>query len=140
MNADDRLRLATLAEGSIGRALALAEEGGIAIAALADGLLGALPDVAPSRGFAVADALGRDDAGFGLFMDHLAASIAAMVRDTVRGRADPEQARLAALRPLEAWAELWQGLVRLRDETERFALDKRQALVACVGMLGGKMP
>ena len=137
--ADDRDRLVTLAEGSVGRALRMAEEGGIAVAALADGLLAGLPDVPASRGFEVADALGRDDAGFHLFMNHLIQGIAALVRDTVRGRADPEQARLASLRPLEAWAELWQGLSRLRDETERFALDKRQALVACVGMLTGKI-
>ena len=42
-----------------------------------------------------------------------------------------------ALRPLDAWGELWQGLTRLQDETERFALDKRQAIVAGIGMLSG---
>ena len=75
----------------------------------------------------MADALGRSETGFRLFTDQLIAGIAALVRDTVRGRADPEQQRLAALRPLEAWGEVWQGLLRLRDETERYALDKRQA-------------
>jgi DNA polymerase-3 subunit delta' len=136
---DDRDRLVTLAEGSIGRALAMADEDGIAVAALVDNLLTALPGVPPSRGHDVADALGRSETGFRLFLDQLAAGIGAMVRDTVRGRADPEQQRLAALRPLEEWGELWQGLLRLRDETERFALDKRQALVSCVGMLTGRM-
>ena len=47
---DERDRLLTLAEGSIGHALALAEEGGIAIAALVDELMAALPDVPLSRG------------------------------------------------------------------------------------------
>jgi DNA polymerase-3 subunit delta' len=136
---DDRDRLITLAEGSIGRALAVAGENGIAVATMVDNLLAALPDLPPSRGHEVADALGRDDAGFRLFTDQLIAGIGALVRDSVRGRADPEQQRLAAIRPLEAWAELWQGLLRLRDETERFALDKRQALVSCVGMLTGRM-
>jgi DNA polymerase-3 subunit delta' len=136
---DDRDRLVTLAEGSIGRALAMADEDGIAVAALVDNLLAALPDVPPARGHDVADALGRNDNGFRLFTDQLIAGIAALVRDTVRGRADPEQQRLAALRPLEAWGEVWQGLLRLRDETERFALDKRQALVSCVGLLTGRM-
>lgn len=136
---DDRGRLITLAEGSIGRALAMADDDGIAVAAMVDQLLAALPDVPLSRGHAVADALGRSDTGFHLFTDQLISGISALVRDTVRGRADPEQLRLAALRPLEAWGELWQGLVRLQDETERFALDKRQALVSCVGMLTGRM-
>jgi DNA polymerase III subunit delta' len=136
---DERDRLVTLAEGSIGRALAMADEDGIAVAALVDKLLAALPDVKPSRGHDVADALGRSETGFQLFTDQLITGIAAMVRDTVHGRADPEQQRLAALLPLEAWGEVWQGLLRLQDETERFALDKRQALVSCVGMLTGRM-
>lgn len=136
---DDRDRLVTLAEGSIGRALTLAEEDGIAVATMVDQLMAALPDVPLSRGHDVADALGRSETGFRLFTDQLIAGIAALVRDTARGRADPEQQRLAALRPLEAWGELWQGLLRLQDETERFALDKRQALVSCVGMLTGRM-
>jgi DNA polymerase-3 subunit delta' len=63
--------------------------------------------------------------------------VAAAVRESVRGRADPEQERLVGLRPLDAWGELWQGLTKLQDETERFALDKRQAIVAGIGMLGG---
>jgi DNA polymerase-3 subunit delta' len=136
---DERDRLVTLAEGSIGRALALAEDDGVAVAALVDNLLASLPNVPPSRGHAVADALGRSETGFQLFTDQLMTGISALVRDTVRGRADPEQQRLAALLPLEAWGEVWQGLLRLRDETERFALDKRQALVSCVGMLTGRM-
>jgi DNA polymerase-3 subunit delta' len=136
---DDRDRLVTLAEGSIGRALAMADDDGIAVAALVDNLLASLPDVPPSRGYEVADTLGRSETGFQLFTDQLIAGIGALVRDTVRGRADPEQQRLAALLPLEAWGELWQGLLRLQDETERFALDKRQALVSCVGMLIGRM-
>jgi len=136
---DDRGRLLTLAEGSIGRALAMADEDGIAVAALVDNLLAALPNVPPSGGYDVADALGRSETGFQLFTGQLISGIGALVRDTVRGRADPEQQRLAALLPLEAWDEVWQGLLRLQDETERFALDKRQALVACVGMLTGRM-
>jgi DNA polymerase-3 subunit delta' len=136
---DDRDRLITLAEGSIGRALAVADDDGIAIAAMIDGLLAALPNVPLSRGHEVADALGRGETGFHLFTDQLIAGIAALVRDTVRGRADPEQQRLAGLLPLDAWGELWQGLLRLQDETERFALDKRQALVSCISMLTGRM-
>ena len=63
----------------------------------------------------------------------------AAVRDVVRGRADEEQSRLIALRPLDAWGDVWHALTRLQDETERFALDKRQAIVASLGMLSGKM-
>jgi len=50
-----------------------------------------------------------------------------------------QQSRLIALRPLDAWGDVWHALTRLQDETERFALDKRQAIVAGLGMLSGKM-
>lgn len=136
---DNRDRLITLGEGSIGRALAMADDDGIAIASMVDRMLAELPNVPLSRGYEIADALGRNDTGFHLFTGQLIAGVAALVRDTVTGRADPDQQRLAALLPLEAWGELWQGLLRLQDETERFALDKRQALVSCVGLLTGRM-
>ena len=53
------------------------------------------------------------------------------------GRVDEEQSRLLASRPLDAWSDVWHALTRLEDETERFNLDKRQAVVAGLGMLGG---
>jgi DNA polymerase-3 subunit delta' len=139
LSADQRDRLVTVAEGSPGRALLLAEEEGLAIAGLVDEVLGALPGLKPARAYAVADTLGRGENAFSNFMDLLRAGIAAAVRDAVRGRADPEQSRLVALRPLDAWGDVWHALTRLQDETERFALDKRQAIVAGLGMLSGNM-
>ena len=53
------------------------------------------------------------------------------------GRADPEQERLVALRPLGCLGRNVAGPDPLQDETERFALDKRQAIVAGIGMLSG---
>jgi DNA polymerase-3 subunit delta' len=137
LDADERGRLLTLAEGSPGRAIMLAQDEGLKIALLVDKLLSDLPAVPVSRGYEIADFLGRSDTGFSTFMDLIRAGVAAAVRESVRGRADPDQERLVALRPLEAWGELWQGLTRLQYETERFALDKRQAIVAGIGMLSG---
>ena len=137
LSADERGRLLTLAEGSPGRALTLAEEEGIAVSALVDGVLAELPGLQPARAYQVADALGRGESAFSTFMDLLRAALAAAVRDSVRGRADPEQSRLIALRPLDAWGDVWHALTRLQDETERFALDRRQAIVSSLGMLSG---
>ena len=139
LSADQRGRLVTVAEGSPGRALLLAEEEGLAIAGLVEEVLAALPGLKPARAYAVADTLGRGETGFSNFMDLLRAGIASAVRDVVRGRADEEQSRLVALRPLDAWGDVWHALTRLQDETERFALDKRQAIVAGLGMLSGNM-
>ena len=137
LDADERGRLITLAEGSPGRAMMLAEDEGLKIALLVDRLLADLPGVPVSRGYEIADVLGRSETGFSTFMDLVRAGVASAVRDSVRGRADPEQERLVGLRPLDAWGEVWQGLTRLQDETERFSGDKRQAIVAGIGMLSG---
>jgi len=137
LGADDRGRLTTLAEGSPGRAMMLVEDEGLKIAMLVDKLLADMPAIPVSRGYEIADFLGRSETGFSTFMDLVRAGIAASVRESVRGRADPEQERLVALQPLDSWGELWQGLTRLQNDTERFALDKRQAIVAGIGMLGG---
>jgi DNA polymerase-3 subunit delta' len=137
LDADERGRLITLAEGSPGRAIMLAEDEGLKIAMLVDKLLSDLPAVPVSRGYEIADFLGRSETGFSTFMDLVRAGVASAVRESVRGRADPDQERLVGLRPLDAWGELWQGLTKLQDETERFSLDKRQAIVAGIGMLSG---
>ncbi|MBS0560584.1 MAG: DNA polymerase III subunit delta' [Proteobacteria bacterium] len=135
LDADARARLVTLAEGSPGRALLLAEEEGLALSQLVDQVLGALPALPASRAHVIADTLGRGEGAFSTFMDLLRAAISSAVRDVLRGRGDPEQERLVALRPLDAWGETWHALTRLQDETERFSLDKRQALVAGLGLL-----
>ena len=136
--AEERLRLAGLAEGSIGRALQLAEGGAIPVADLVGTVLEALPALPPTRAHEVADTLGRDEDAFGTFMDLLRAALAAAVRAAARGRADPDQSRLLGARPLAAWVDVWQGLTALQDETERFHLDRRQALVAGFALLAGQ--
>lgn len=135
LDADERDRLVTLAEGAPGRAVLLAEEQGLALAGLVEEVLAALPALKTSRAYELADTLARAEGAFSTFMDLLRTAITAAVRDSVRGRADPDQARLVALRPLDAWGDVWHGLTRLQDETERFNLDKRQAIVAGLGLL-----
>ena len=138
--ANDRSRLVTVAEGSPGRALLLAEEEGLTIARLVDEVLAALPGLKPARAYTLADTLVRGETSFSNFFDLLRAGIAAAVRDVVRGRGDEEQTRLVALRPLDAWGDVWHALTRLQDETERFNLDKRHAVVAGIGVLSGNLP
>jgi DNA polymerase III subunit delta' len=131
----DRQRISALADGSPGRALLLSEAEGVRLAGAVDEVIEALPAIDMSRAYDIADTVVRVEGAFSTFMDLLRANLAAAVRDYVRGRADPAQARLAMLRPLDAWTEVWQALSRLQDETERFALDKRQAIVSGLGLL-----
>ncbi len=135
---DARMRLASLAEGSPGRALRLAEAGGIRLADLAAEALAGLPLPSLARASQLADALGRDETAFSTFFDMLRSSIAAMLRAQARGELGPEQARLAALHPPAVWERHWQALGALQAETEGFALDRRQAVVAGLGLLSGQ--
>jgi DNA polymerase-3 subunit delta' len=135
---EERGRLVTLGEGSVGRALALADGGGVAVADLVGKVLDSLPDVSARRAHDVADALGRDEDAFSTFMDLTRAGVAAAVRAAARGRADPDQTRLVGARPLAAWVDVWQGLSHLQTETEAFHLDKRQAILAGCALLAGR--
>jgi DNA polymerase-3 subunit delta' len=133
----ERARLAALAEGSVGRALQLAEGEGVAVADLVAEVLGALPNVSVARAHGVADALGRSDTGFATFLELTRSTIAAALGRSLRGTAEPAQTRLVGLRPLAEWCDLWHALARLQDDTERFYLDKRQAVVSSIALLRG---
>lgn len=135
--AEERARLAVLAEGSPGRALRLADEEGVAMAKLVDEVLAGLPRFGTARAHSVVDRLGRADTAFSTFMELLLGKLSTAVRAGARGQADAEQRRLLALRPLEAWGEVWHALSQLSDETERFSLDKRQAVVSGLALLDG---
>jgi DNA polymerase-3 subunit delta' len=135
LSADERAQMAALAEGSIGRALALAEGDGPAMAGQVARVLAALPH-GPGA-LEVADAVARDEAGFSLFMDLLRHSIGGLVRQGARGAPDSHQARLLRLRSLESWGGVWQALTEIQHETERFALDRRQAVLAGLSLMAG---
>ena len=132
---DQRDRLISLAEGSIGRALLLAEGDGIPAAELVGRVLDALPEPSATLAYDVADALGRSEDAFSTFMDLLRGAIASAVREQARGHPDPEQARMLGIRPLDAWVEIWQALGVVQSETEGLYLDKRQAIANTVNLL-----
>jgi DNA polymerase III subunit delta' len=41
------------------------------------------------------------------------------------------------LRSLESWGAVWQALTDIQNETERFALDRRQAVLAGLSLMAG---
>ena len=116
-------------------ALALAEEQGVELAALVADVLRAAPNVPLLRAHEVADKLARSDAGFGAFMGLLRDAISAAILNAARGQADAGQLRLTGLRPLAEGGDLWHALTRLQDDTERFNLDKRHAIVSSLDLL-----
>ena len=133
-DAATRMRLIALAGGSPGRAVLLAQEGGIAIAGLVDDVLRASPAIPIVRAYDVADKLARSDGGYSTFMTLLRDRLGVALREAARGRGD----RLTASRPLVEWIEVWHALGRLQDETERSNLDKRHAIVAGLDLLNAR--
>lgn len=125
----ERARLAALAEGSIGRALELAAEGGLDVAELVARTLAEPLRLSLRDALAAADALGRDEDAFSTFMDLTRAGLATAVRAAARGCADAAQARTLGDRSLAEWAAVWQALGTLKNETEGLHLERREALV-----------
>jgi len=132
--AAERGRLVALAEGSPGRALALAEQGGLAVAGMVDEVLGAVPGFSLLQGYEMADKL-RDETAFELFFTLLRGGIAGAVTAHLRGAADGVQARLMGVRGVEAWGAVWTRLGEIQRETEQHNLERRQAVVAGLGLL-----
>jgi len=125
----DRAALIPLVDGAPGRALELAGEG-LTVAALVDDTLAQHP-VPARQAQSIAAALARSDDGFSDYMDLLRHRIATTVRGVAGQGASP------GVRPLAAWCDLWQTLGRIQDDTERFHLDRRQAIVSVIEKLNG---
>ena len=132
----ERAALAALAEGSPGRALALAEEGGLKLAALVGEVLAAGPEISLLRAYEMADSL-REQPAFETFMGLLQSGIASAVTASIRGTADAGQLRLVQARSPLKWAETAEAIGRLAAETERSNMDRRQATVAGLALLRG---
>ena len=137
----ERGRLAVIAEGSPGQAVELAGEGALAVSALVDAVLAeavsakanakAGARIAVPRMHEVAERATKTDTGFATFMTLLQAGIG----KGVRGAALAGFGTWGAARPLAEWGEVWHALGRLRDETERFNMDKRTAIIAGLELL-----
>jgi DNA polymerase-3 subunit delta' len=127
-DAQERARLARLAEGSIGTALSLAAEDGIAIAGLVDEVLKG--PVSPARAQAIADLVTRAVEGvdkFATFMTLLRAGLAANTR--AAARAGEPAAQLAG------HVALWQEFAKLESEVIGLNLDKRAAVIVALSQL-----
>jgi len=134
LDAQERQTLTALAEGSPGRALALAEDGGLALHAMVEEVLAAAPAFPLLRAYEFSDRL-REQAAFETFMGLLRRALARAVVACARGVADAAETRLISTRPIATWGEIAERLARLTEETEALNLDRRQAVVAGLALL-----
>lgn len=124
-----RDRLIELAEGSIGAALNLAAEGGVALADLVDEVLG--DPVAPARAQAIADSVARAVEGvdkFEVFFALLRTRLAARTR---------QAARKSSGGNLAGAVSLWQEFGQIEREVLGLNLDKRAAIIVALTKLHG---
>ena len=119
----DRAVLAGLSDGSPGRALALADDGGLRIAGMVEEVLALGAGMPLLRGYEMADAL-RDQAAFETFMGRRARGLAGhAARQAGQGG--------SGLRLAEASS----GVRLLLEETERVNMDRRQAVIASLALV-----
>ena len=139
---DDTAALLRIAEGSIGRALRLAEEGGVALYREMVGLLNRLPELDIGAVHAFGEKLARPTglAAYNLFTELLRWWIARMVRSGAAGSAEPEivsgeqglMRRLAAARSLDQWVEVWEKIADLFTRAASVNLDRKQTVLSAL--------
>jgi DNA polymerase-3 subunit delta' len=137
----DLTTLARLAEGSIGKALALAEEGGLDLYRDLLGLLEKLPhlDVPALHGFGDRVSRAENEASFRTVTELLTWWLARLVRAGGRQGAGMTEVvpgegalmgRLLAAASLEQWLEVWEKITTLFTRTDAVNLDRKQAVLS----------
>lgn len=139
----DRAALAHLAEGSIGRAIALTDAGGLELYRDMLNLLSGLPRLEVTAVYAFAEKIGRAGAEelYETATDLLVWWLARLVRAIAVGvlpvEAAPGEAalmaRLAAARGLDRWMQVWEKTAREFARAEAANLDK--TLVVATALL-----
>jgi len=137
----DAAELARLAEGSIGRALELQQEGGLELYRELTGILGSLPDIDINAVHSFAAKIGRAgaDHAFHTFGDLLRAWLGRLILAVSKGAGaggtsgtEEEEAlfaRLGALSSLDRWLEVWDKINHLLARTDPINLDRRQVAI-----------
>lgn len=140
LGCDDISALARLGEGSVGKALAQAEEGGLDLYRELIAMLSALPrlDIPALHGFADRVAKSDADAAWRTVTELLGWWLARLIRAGGReGRGMSEvvpgeaalMSRLLSAADLERWLEVWEKVTNLFARTDAVNLDRKQAML-----------
>ncbi len=140
IHGDEAAALARLAAGSPGRALRLADSGGLALYREMIALLAQGREIDGEALHGLAERLGRAGAepAYHTFMELLVGWLARLVRsgatgeppaETVSGE-DAVARRLLAGRSLEHWAGVWEKVGRLAVRAERANLERKQVVIS----------
>ncbi|MBL6945974.1 MAG: DNA polymerase III subunit delta' [Rhodospirillales bacterium] len=133
----DAAALAGLSEGSIGRALTLAEEGGLELYRDLMSLLETLPNLDAVRLHEFADKLARAGAenAFHTVTELLQNWLAGVIRNAAGVAGDADSAlssRLAAEGGLDPWLQVWEKVTHLLARSDHANLDRKQVVLTAV--------
>ncbi len=143
--AADRTALAALADGSFGRALAMAKHGGLEMFRELIGFLSPLPDLDIPALHKLGDRLARRDAGdsYALFTQLVVWWFARFIRHSASQATMPslvpgEDAlvqRLAQRGDLEQWMDVWEKVSSFFSRAESANLDRKQVILIAFSAL-----
>lgn len=145
VTAEDAPILARMADGSIGRALELADAEGLTLYREMVGLLDTLPRLDGVRLHRLADAMARGEADehyrtfTDLLMDFLARMVAGAAEGGIREVMPGEGAlmrRMAGFGRLDQWVEVWENLRALFGRADAVNLDRKQVVLDAFFTLG----
>ncbi|MEX2453115.1 MAG: DNA polymerase III subunit delta' [Rhodospirillaceae bacterium] len=143
----ERRALAGLADGSIGRALSLADSDGLSIKRDLIGLLSGLPDLDTMTAHKFADRFTRReaDAAWRTAVDLTTRCVADLVASSARGTSPesrgyaPDEAacliRLQGMASLDRWVEVWEKTSRLFAQADSASLDRKQVMLSALGTM-----
>ncbi len=134
ISSEDRATLTQLAEGSIGRAIELAGEGGLDIYHNLMGLIGNLPDLDMLQLHRFTDQMGRQE---GEQMFHAAADLlrwwlARRISHAAGGTGNALAVGASSAGSLEPLLEVWENVNHLLAHTDAVNLDRRQVMMNAV--------
>lgn len=134
-----------LSNGSIGRALAIADQDGLDVYREMIDLLAQAPvlDVAALHQFANRVANRKNEAQFENFFTFLTEWLHRMVRDSAAGQATPvlfegegqAMTGLLANSRLEDWVEVWEKVTALFTSAKALNLDRKQTVLECFSLI-----
>ena len=145
LSGEDASILARMADGSIGRALELADAEGLVLYREMVGLLDTLPRLDGVRLHRLADAVARGEADAlyrtltDLLVDFLARMVAGAAEGGIREVMPGEGAlmrRMAGFGRLDQWVEVWENLRALFGRADAVNLDRKQVVLDAFFTLG----
>ena len=140
LSSEDCLTLSRLSEGSPGRALGLAAEGGLDQYRNLLKLLGNLPRLDTKLAHSLSDTLSSANAdhSYRVFTQLLQDWLARTIREAASGMTFSEaitgetevKQRLISAQPLDRWLGLWEKTGNILERTDAVNLDKKQVLLS----------